>query len=173
MTNRALLPTLLLLLTACGGRGAETAAPSSPSAAGAAFEALPDTMICVVDRTTERGLRNLAAKRGTGGEVLLRVSGEVLPLERVHPVGVVAGYAGNESWVTAGEAIRVQERRFVAVPGERRVGLEQLKQAGEYRAIPVFADPNDAAPLDAVYLPSRPGCVFRAYVREDLSRGSR
>lgn len=162
---------LAALLWGCAGRSSETPSPSGPSVSGAAYEALPDTLICVVDRTTDRGLRNLAAKRGPNGEVLLRVAGETLPLERVHPVGVVAGYGGNESWVTAGEAVRLQERRFVPAGGERRVGLEQLTQSGEYRAIPVFADPNDAAPLDAIYLPSRPGCVFRAYVREDLMRG--
>lgn len=166
MRNLWLAIICAVALAGCGRRQPPGAMPD----AGSAFEALPDTLICVVDRTTDRGLRNLQAKRGAAGEVLLWIDGEVQTLEQAHPVGLVAGYAAREPWVTAGEEIRVQNRRYVAVPGERRVGLDKLQQAGEYRAIPVFADPADEPPADAVYLPSRPGCVFLAYVREDLMR---
>lgn len=169
MTHRLLVLALAAGLAGCGGRSAETT--DSPVPGAAAFQALPDTTVCVVDRTTQRGLRNLAAKRGAGGEALLRLGGEIVPLNRVHPLGVVAGYAANEAWVASGDPIRLDGRRYLPVGGERLITIEQLQQSGEYQAYPYFADPNDAAPLDAVYLPSRPGCVFRAFVREDLMGG--
>lgn len=164
----AAVAALGLAMGACAGnRPPEPAAPTEPSAAER-YEALPDTSVCVVDRTTSRGLRNLAAKREADGRVVLLVSGKMRSLEDLHPVGVVAGYAGRESWVAGSEPIPVQGRRYVRVGGERRVPIEALQQLGEHQAIPVFSDPKDTTPPRAVYVPLRPGCVFQAFVREDL-----
>lgn len=139
-----------------------------PPAEAAGYSALPDTVVCVVDRNTARGLRPLQAKRGADGQVLLRVGAEVLPLDRVHPVSLMAGYAGREPWYLSEAPISLDGRRYVRVQGERKIPLERLHQYEEMNAIPVFADPSDEPPPEAVYLPVRPGCVFQAYVREDL-----
>lgn len=159
-----------VLLSACALAGAcsRTPAPNAaPSSEAARYAALPDTLVCVVDRTTERGLRNLTAKRAPDGEALVLISGSPRPLSELHPVGIVAGYAGRERWYTGNEPITVQGRRYTKVQGDRRIPLESLRMGGEFRAIPLYVDPADTQPPRAVYAPVRPGCVFQAYVRED------
>lgn len=163
---RFFIALAVLLLAACARKPAP-APPAGP--APDSYAALPDTLVCVVDRTTRSGLRDLTAKRRPDGSAVLLVAGETTPLERIHPVGIIAGYAGAEGWLRSAEPILLQGRRYVAVPGERRIPRERLQQSGEYRAIPLFADPDDATPPQAVYLPTRPGCIFQAYVREDLA----
>lgn len=151
-------------ITAACSRGGGAGAPTAGTAR---YAVLPDTSVCVVDRTTERGLRNLAAKRTPDGEAVVLISGEVRPLSELHPVGIVAGYAGRERWYTSDAPITVQGRRYSKVQGDRRIPLESLRMGGEYQAIPLYVDPADAQPPRAVYAPVRPGCVFQAYVRED------
>lgn len=161
--SRWMAPVAACLLAACGGRQPEPAATPSPEAR---YATLPDTLVCVVDRTTQRGLRELAAKRSLEGEVILMVGGEVKPLAELHPVGLVAGYAGQEPWFTANERITVHGQRYAKAQGERRIPMESLQQNGEFRAIPMFSDPRDTTPPRALYAPVRPGCIFQAYVRE-------
>lgn len=155
---------------ACGSAPRAVPAPTPEPGVEQRYAALPDTTVCVVDRTTERGLRDLAAKRQPDGDVVLLVSGKLQTLDALHPVGLVAGYAGREPWVAAGEPINLQGRRYEKVGPERLIRLDQVYRRDEYRAIPVFADPNDPAPPRALYVPIRPGCVFQAYVRADLLR---
>lgn len=150
-----------LLLAACVRRE-----PATSPAAG--YASLPDTLVCVVDRTTDRGLRELPAKRTPEGTALLLVDGRTQPLESVHPVSLIAGYGGREGWYSAGEPVELRGQRFVRVESERSIPPDLLRRTGEYRGIPLFADPGDEPPPEAVYLPVRPGCIFQAYVREDL-----
>jgi hypothetical protein len=146
------------------------AAPAAPSAA-ARYAALPDTTVCVVDRTTSRGLRDLPAKRSEAGGAVVLMGGEIQPIEVLHPTNVIAGYAGQETWFTRGQSVTVQNRAFVRHGGERRVPLDQLTRVGEFQGIPVYASPTDPSPPPALYVPIRVGCIFQAYVRQELFGG--
>jgi hypothetical protein len=155
----------MLLLAACAPRTTADTAPRPP----ADYLALRDTAVCVVDRSSPRGLRTLAAKVGTSGIVVFS-DGAVRPLESVHPVGVIAGYGGREPWLTRGDPISLEGRRYSRVGGERRIGEELLERVGEHQGILLFAGRDDPPPRDAVYVPTAPGCIFQGYVREDLIR---
>jgi len=155
----------MLMLAACAPRTAADTAPRPP----ADFLALPDTAVCVVDRSSQLGLRTLDAKVGASGVVVFS-DGAVRPLESVHPVGVIAGYAGREPWLTRGDPISIEGLRFSRVGGERRIGAELLERVGEHQGILIFAGRDDAPPRDAVYVPTAPGCIFQGFVREDLLR---
>lgn len=152
-------------------------APAPPPARSAAapsaadrYATLPDTTVCVVDRTSDRGLRDLAAKKSEGKVVLL-VDNQIKPLEEVHPVNVLAGYAGAETWFTRGQPITFMRRQYMKYGGERRVPSTMVKRVGDNQGVPLFAAPTDPATPPAVYVPVRPGCIFQAYVRDDLYRG--
>lgn len=160
----ALLAGAAGLAVACSGN------PGPASEAPRDYAALADTLVCVVDRTADTGLRELPAKKDADGAVVLLSGGQIRPLDSVHPVSLVAGYAGRERWLAAGEPIDFRGDRFVQVQEERRVAAELLGQVGEHRGIPLFADPGDEPPPEALYVPMRPGCIFQAYVREDLMR---
>lgn len=163
MRSPAILICLLpvALFAACAGRMSGGAAPDS-----ARWEALPDTALCVVDRTTASGLRELPAKID-GGTVLIRADRRVVPADQLHPVTLLAGYGGEEPWVRSGDPVRHGGRRFIRTGGERRVPIALVTRVGDFQAVPIFAAP-DESPVEAVYVPLRPGCVFQAYVREDL-----
>lgn len=148
-------------LTACAARSG-----ASP-AADARWESLSDTLVCVVDRTTSTGLRELPGKVDADGTVLVRSGRGSAPLSTVHPVTLVAGYAGNESWSRGSEPLRFSGRSYLRTGGERRVPMNLLRRAGDHRGVPLFASPEEDSP-EALYVPLRPGCVFQAYVREDL-----
>ena len=145
--------------------------PPAPPPAVQQYAALPDTVICVVDRTTDRGLRDLQAKRGANGGVVLLVDNVIHPIEEIHPVGITAGYAGQETWYTRGQPVTLQGRSYMKYGGERRVPLAQLRRLGDYQGIPLYGAPTDSVRPQAVYVPVRVGCIFTAYVREDLYRG--
>ena len=171
--NRIILALFGLALASGCARHPSVApipAPPPPPSAAERYAALPDTAVCVVDRTTRRSLRSLAGKIESDGQVVVLVAGRIQKLETLHPIGVAAGYAARESWVVAGEPLNIQGRRYEKVGPERLIGLEQVQHAADYRSIPLFTDPNDASPPKAFYLPIRPGCVFQAYVRSDLLR---
>jgi len=158
-------PAAMLLSAACSTAPAPAPAPRAP----AAFVALPDTIVCVIDRTSPSGLAQLGAKVGAEGVVLF-ADGAVRPLESVHPIGVIAGYAGQEQWLTQGEPIVYDGRRYPRVGGERRIASELIRRVGEHRGILLFAGEEDSSPIDALYVPTSPGCIFQGFVREDLIR---
>ena len=171
----AVATALVTLAGACGSNPppqvvVPPAAPAGPSVAQQ-YATLPDTVVCVVDRTTDRGLRDLQAKRAANGSVVLLVDNQVQPLDVIHPVGVTAGYAGQEIWFAQGQAITLQGRSYMKYRGERRVPLTQLRRVGDYQGIPLYSAPADSVRPQAVYVPVRVGCIFSAYVREDLYRG--
>jgi hypothetical protein len=169
----AVATALVTLAGACGSNPPPAPAPTAPSGPSVAqqYAALPDTVVCVVDRTTERGLRDLQGKRAANGSVVLLVDNQMHALDEIHPVGVAAGYAGQESWFTQGQAITLQGRSYMKYRGERRVPLTQLRRVGDYQGIPLYSAPADSVRPQAVYVPARVGCIFNAYVREDLYRG--
>lgn len=170
----AALTATILTAGACGSSPRPAAAPPPTAAAGVErqYAALPDTTVCVVDRTTERGLRDLAAKRSATGGAVLLVESQIRPIEELHPTNVIAGYAGGESWFTRGQNLNVASRTYIRYRGERRVPLDQLRRLGEYQGIPLFGPPGEtAAAPQAIYVPVRVGCIFQAYLREDVYRG--
>ena len=171
---RLAVVTALATLAACG-RPAPTVAPAPapppPPSAAQQYAALPDTVICVVDRTTDRGLRDLQAKRAANGSVVLLVDNTIRSIDEIHPVGVTAGYAGQEVWFTGGQPVTLQGRSYVKYGGERRVPLNQLRRVGDFQGVPLYGAPADSVRPQAVYVPVRVGCIFSAYVREDLYRG--
>lgn len=130
---------------------------------------MPDTLVCVVDRLAPEGLREVPAKIRSG-EVVLLVDGEIRPLDTVHPTNLIAGYAGQEDWLRRGDAVSHGGRQFARTGGERRIEIDLLRRAGEFRGIQVFSGREDASDPNALYVPTAPGCVFQAYVREDLIR---
>lgn len=155
----------LSFAAACGGQPSSGPSPSAP----ASYTALPDTMVCVLDRRAPSGLANIAAKKD-GDEVVIFSDGALMTLEELHPVSLIAGYAGGENWLRRGEVIGFQGNNYSVIGGERRVGLELLDRVGEHRGILLFAGREDADPYDALYVPTAPGCVFQPFVREDLIR---
>lgn len=163
------LPLLLLLasVTACGGSPSGGGGPSPE--APPSYAMLPDTMVCVLDRAAPTGLTDIAAKKD-GDRVVIFSGGDVVDLETLHPVNLIAGYAGGESWLRQGEPIAFRGRTYAHIGGERRVGIEQLERIAEHRGILMFAGREDSDPYDALYLPTAPGCVFQPYVRDDLIR---
>jgi hypothetical protein len=167
--NRISLSLLgLALAGACAHNRPAASGPPPPPTAEERYATLPDTTVCVVDRTTRRGLRPLDAKVEPSGQVVVLVSGRVQTLEDLHPISPAAGYAAREAWVTAGTQLTIQGRRYEKVGPPRLIPLEQLERSGEYRSIPLFSDPKDTPPPRAFYVPLRPGCVFQAYARSDL-----
>jgi hypothetical protein len=166
-TNRLaiLLPLLAAMATGCVPRTATPGAPAVPPE----YAALADTLVCVVDRIAPDGLREVPAKIRGGGVVLL-VDGEVRSLESVHPTNLIAGYAGQETWVRQGEPVSLGGQRFSRTGGERRIEFDLLRRAGEFRGILLFSGREDASDPSALYVPTAPGCIFQAYVREDLIR---
>src|SRR5690606_24214579 len=107
---------------------------------------------------------------GEDGVVLLE-DGRIESLEAIHPVSVIAGYAGREAWLTRGDPISLDGQRYIRTGGERRVTPDLLARAGEHQGILLFAGRDDSPPADALYVPTAPGCIFQAFVREDLIRG--
>jgi hypothetical protein len=151
--------------TGCAPPQPATPVPALPPE----YTSLPDTVICVVDRASPTGLREIQAKVGESG-VVLYVDGQIRPLEAVHPVAMIAGYAGREGWLTRGDPIALDGSRYMQTGGERRIGVDLLRRAGEFEGILMFAGVDDPPPADALYVPTAPGCIFQAYVREDLLR---
>jgi len=167
----AVATALVTLAGACASSPPPAPAPPpAPSAPPVAqqYAALPDTTVCVVDRTTDRGLRDLQAKRAANGGVILLVDNQMRPLDEIHPVGVAAGYAGQEIWFTRGQPVTLQSRSYMKYRGERRIPLNQLRRVGDFQGIPLYSAPTDSVRPQAVYVPVRVGCIFNAYVREDL-----
>jgi hypothetical protein len=157
--------TGILVMAACAPRTSAPAAARPP----ADYLALRDTTVCVVDRSAPSGLRGIDGKV-RGGEVVFFTGGAVRPLEQTHPVSVIAGYAGREGWLTRGDVINHDGRRFARVGGERRIGMELVRRVGEHQGVLLFAGRDDTPPLDAIYVPTAPGCIFQGFVREDLIR---
>jgi hypothetical protein len=151
----------LFVLSACAGT-----LPGSTSTPER-WATLADTTLCVVDRSSPSGLRELAAKMESDGRVVLLENRRIVPLEDVHPVSLLAGYAGREPWIAGGTPIQHAGRRFIKTGGERRVPMNLLRRVGDHQGALLFASPEESSP-EAVYVPLRPGCVFQAYVREDL-----
>ena len=169
----AVITALATFAGACGSAPppAPGPAPSTAPSVAQQYAALPDTVVCVVDRTTDRGLRDLDAKRAANGSVVLLVDNTMLSIDQVHPVGVTAGYAGQEIWYTRGQPVTLQGSAYMKYGGERRVPLDQLRRVGDYQGVPLYGAPADTVRPQAVYVPVRVGCIFTAYVREDLYRG--
>jgi hypothetical protein len=92
------------------------------------------------------------------------VNGE--PFARVFPD---SGLAGEAAWFAAGEPVVFEGRRFVKFGGPRVLDVGDVARAGEYRGVPVFAQPG--ARVDVVYLPIRQACEFQPYALE-LKTGS-
>ena len=113
---------------------------------------------------------HVVRRAATGGVVLL-VDDSIHAIEEIHPVGVTAGYAGQEIWYTRGQPVTLQGRSYMKYGGERRVPLVQLRRVGDFQGIPLYGAPADSVRPQAVYVPVRVGCIFTAYVREDLYRG--
>lgn len=154
-----------LLFSACSGQPAGAPAPAVPPS----YAALRDTLVCVIDRSSPRGLREIPAKVD-GQTVVLWSDERITPLESLHPVNVIAGYAGREGWLIRGEPILLDGGRYARTGGERRVAPSLVRRAGEHQGILLFAGEEDPPPADALYIPTAPGCVFQPYVREDLIR---
>lgn len=157
------LAVVLMVLGGCGSSPARGPQPNVPPA----YAALPDSLVCVVDRAMPLGLRELPAKV-QGEQIVILQDGQITPLEAVHRVTVIAGYAGQEDWLRRGEPIPFAGTTFARTGGERRVRATLLQRVGEYRGILLFAGAEDAPPIDALYVPTAPGCVFQPFVRQDL-----
>jgi hypothetical protein len=156
---------LCLIATGCVARTSSSGGPAIP----ADYSALPDTMVCVVDRAAPLGLTEVPAKLRSGDAVIF-TDGRVQPLADVHPIHLIAGYAGEEDWLLRGDPITLGADRFSQTGGERRIEIELLRRAGEFRGILLFSGAEDSSRPNAVYVPTAPGCIFQAYVRDDLLR---
>lgn len=170
MTNRRSLTQAVTLAACLLAAGCATRQGPSAPALPAEYAVLPDTLVCVIDRAAPEGLRSVPAKNRSG-EVVLFVDGAVRPLESIHPVAFIAGYAGAEDWLRRGDPISLGADRYERTGGERRIGIDLLRRAGDYQGILLFSGHEDAARPNALYVPTAPGCIFQAYVREELVGG--
>lgn len=163
--QKLLLTAVFLAVNAgCSGGGLfQSPQPELPPE----YAMLPDSLVCVVDRATPLGLRELPVKV-RDDELVVLSEGQIVSLETVHPVNLIAGYAGNEAWLTRGDPLPLNDNTFTRTGGERRVQASLLQRVGEYRGILLFSGADDAPPPDALYVPTAPGCVFQPFVRDDL-----
>jgi hypothetical protein len=161
---------LAWVIAACAfGTGCASVFESrGPRPVPAEYTALPDTLVCVVDRAASRGLREIPGKNDRGN-VLLLVDGRVTPLEEAHPIDMIAGYAGREAWLTRGDPVTFEGRSFNRYGGERRIRADLLRRVGEHQGILLFADGQDPPPIEALYVPTAPGCIFQPFVRQELT----
>ncbi len=167
-TNFTIFPIAIAVLLAASGCVRAASSPGTPNVPGE-YLALPDTLVCVVTRAAPQGLMEVPAKV-RAGSVVLFVDNQIQPLQAVHPIDLIAGYAGEEDWFRRGDPVTLRGERFSRTGGERRVDIDLLRRVGDFRGILLFSGLDDFSRPNALYVPSAPGCIFQAYVRDDLLR---
>lgn len=67
-------------------------------------------------------------------------------------------------WFVSGEPVTFQGRRYVKFGLSRVLSAGDVEQAGEFRGVPVFAEPG--VRTEVLYIPVGPGCEFQPYQLE-------
>ncbi|HVG43820.1 MAG TPA: hypothetical protein VM890_03790 [Longimicrobium sp.] len=137
------------------------AAPSAPVPPPAAAGTGKAISVCVLDHGEIREIS--ATVDPATGDTL--VGGR--PFAQVHPASSPP-YAEGADWFIRGEMVpvgqgsyRMKERYGLA----RVVGPGDLRHIGEYRGIPMFAEPSASRENpEVVYFMVRPGCLFQPYL---------
>lgn len=83
---------------------------------------------------------------------------------RTPPAEPFEGYAGGAPWYLASQPIEFQGFRYGPYGPERLIAPTLLERIGEYRSVPIFTEVDQPA-AEIIYVPVRPGCVFRQYNR--------
>jgi hypothetical protein len=97
----------------------------------------------------------------SGGDTL--VGPERVKLTAVRPVLSFQGaYANGQSWFERGDTIRFEKRVYRKLSRPRKRACDELKQVGDYRGLPVFAEVTAPQPLPGIEIPVVPG-VFQTY----------
>lgn len=74
------------------------------------------------------------------------------------------GAAYDSAWVKAREMIFFRRKRYESGL-DLQVPLEEIVRIGDYRGVPLFVEDVevDSPLIQILFVPVRPGCVFRAY----------
>jgi hypothetical protein len=114
--------------------------------------------VCVVENGVPRNVQ--AQYTSATGDTM--VGGR--PFAQAYPA-TAPNYAAGASWFIQGDQITLDGRRFVKYGLPRVLGVNDVRRAGEYQGVPVFAEAGMARP-DVVYVAVRPGCEFQPYQTE-------
>lgn len=87
------------------------------------------------------------------------------PVAMSHPADAPP-YASGAPWFIANEPISAGGRRFVKYGLPRTIAASDLRRAGEYQGIPLFAPRNSAGDPEVLFVPIRSGCEFQVYQTE-------
>jgi hypothetical protein len=93
-------------------------------------------------------------------------------LAQAHPAEALP-YAGSQPWFINNEPIAPAGRRFVKYGLPRVLPAGELRPAGEYRGVPIFAEAGGTGETRVFYVPVRPGCEFQPYQTETVTGGVR
>ena len=163
--NRSASSTALVILTlvagGCGSSRAPAAAPPpAPPVQREPYIIEPPSVpfwsleICVV----ENGELRAVIVRYNASTADSTYEGR--PFSEAFPA---IGYAAGAPWYIHNEGISVGEHRYVKYGTRRILAVGEVTRVGEYRGVPVFAEPDAPATAEVVYVPVRPGCEFQAY----------
>lgn len=86
------------------------------------------------------------------------------PLALAYPADALPYAAGTE-WYINHEPITIGNLRYPKYGLPRRLPARELRPAGQFRGVPVFAEAGVRTP-DVYYVPVRPGCEFQPYQSE-------
>jgi hypothetical protein len=87
------------------------------------------------------------------------------PVAMSHPADAPP-YASGAPWFIANEPIVASGRRFVKYGLPRTIAASDLRRAGDYQGIPLFAARNSAGEPEVLFVPIRSGCEFQVYQTE-------
>ena len=84
------------------------------------------------------------------------------PFSEAHPAGSPP-YAAASPWYVDDAPLPFQGRMLMKHGLPRIFAPGQLRRAGEFRGLPLFAEAGDRGVPDVVYVFVRPGCEFHPY----------
>ncbi len=86
------------------------------------------------------------------------------PFSDLYDAAALPQYAVSHDWFVESRPISFQRREYVK-SGEPRVFLpEELRRAGEYRDVGIFAEVRGIPPYPEIHVPVGIGCEFQPYV---------
>lgn len=132
----------------------------SPAAAaaqqGQGADAMRRTTVCVL---REGAITNVEVSIDPQrGDTLL----DGRPFAEAHPAGSPP-YAAASPWYIDHHPLPFRGRTLMKYGLPRVFEPEELRRAGEFRGMPLFAEAGDRGVPDVVYVFVRPGCVFHPY----------
>ncbi|HEV3052354.1 MAG TPA: hypothetical protein VGX50_18730 [Longimicrobium sp.] len=123
---------------------------------GQAADAMRRTMVCVL---RDGAIANVEVSIDPQtGDTLL----DGRPFAEAHPVEFPP-YAAASPWYINHQPLPYHGRTLMKYGLPRVLEPEEVRPAGEFRAMPLFAEAGDKGIPAVVYVFVRPGCVFHPY----------